>query len=1058
MRPLAWFCVLVVGALGSASAQVADDPTILAAVERYYKALEAEDIDAYLALWSRSAQKPQVESLKFLFDFADERYSEIEILRAVTVGDRVRVRISLRRERTGRARTPGGPPIESSHVGRAALTFVKEGVDWKVISEGSPESDLAAAYVAAQSSEEREALLAAESDLLNPLLVASVARSADQAAVLRQHARAQTLYERVLELARRIGRRKEEGEALQNIGNALYFQRKFPEALAAYQQRIGVERERGDDAAMAAAFGGVATIQYSLAEYTEALKYYRRALAIHERLDDRPSTATALISTGNVRFLQGDYQAAIRDYTQSRELARSLSDKDGDARALEGLGRTYLAQGDLAGALAAFSDVLAEGRRRGDRSRQATATRSIADVHLRLGNIEVARQNYEESRDHLVALKDTAGAGRVWQGLAMTELVAGRVEPAEQAYKTSMTLCDSAGDGECSAHAMVGLAFAQAAQEKFTDAVANYRKAIAAFSKLGEREPVARAEVGLSQALAGANELTAAIEAATRARHGAMAIDSDDIVWRALTAEARALRKSGAREQALAVARAAAGVVERMHEAALEKPATAIPSDAPAALATLAVLQSEAGDAAGASSSASRMRTIDLRNTLAVNEREIAPGLTPELREQERAEASELLSLLAQAARERGLRKPDKARLATLNERISIASSHRRESMSKLYERFPDLRIWRGLAAAPTEEEMANAVAPGTVALEFVVDDEDVLAIVTSRVPDYSVAAYSTSIRRRVLAERVHALLQAATGRDRAAWQKAALHITELFPSRLIASLAAASRIIVLPHDVLWRVPFEALPLGDGFLGERAEVVYAGSRTAAVRAAAAEIRPIDTAMAITSPELAPASKERLQQTAPGWALRPPDGATKETVAVMDAYGKEIAVVSGADATEPAVREKVAGAAALHIAAPFRINGASPLFSPVLLSGNPSSRTPEDDAALETREIMNLTVQAGIAVLSDGAAMSMRDGAAAADVVQWAWLAAGVPSVVVARWPTDQAASSALLVEFHHGLRSGKPPGEALLAARTRIRERPEWSAPFYWAGWMLMGR
>jgi prolyl oligopeptidase len=40
-------------------------------------------------------------------------------------------------------------------------------------------------------------------------------------------------------------------------GNALYFQRKFPEALAAYRQRVALEQERGDDAAMAAAFGAV---------------------------------------------------------------------------------------------------------------------------------------------------------------------------------------------------------------------------------------------------------------------------------------------------------------------------------------------------------------------------------------------------------------------------------------------------------------------------------------------------------------------------------------------------------------------------------------------------------------------------------------------------------------------------------------------------------------------------------------------------------------------------------------------------------------------------------
>ena len=47
--------------------------------------------------------------------------------------------------------------------------------------------------------------------------------------------------------------------------------------------------------------------------------------------------------------------------------------------------------------------------------------------------------------------------------------------------------------------------------------------------------------------------------------------------------------------------------------------------------------------------------------------------------------------------------------------------------------------------------------------------------------------------------------------------------------------------------------------------------------------------------------------------------------------------------------------------------------------------------------------MNLSLQARVAILTDGAATAMRDGASAADVVQWAWLAAGVPSVALARW-------------------------------------------------------
>jgi tetratricopeptide (TPR) repeat protein len=1034
--------------------QSPDDPAIRAAVEGYYKALEAEDVAAYLALWSTAAQRPQPFSLKALFDAVDERYPQIDITRVVTVGDRVRVRLLVRRERSQPSRVPAEGPIVTVSVTPVALTFVREGSDWKVYSEGAPVDDLAAALIAASTAREKEALLAAEPDLVGAALVTAVARIGNQAATVRDYPRAQSLYEYAVALARRTGAVKQEGEALRSLGNALYFQRKMAEAQSAYESALALEEKRGDDAAAAVSMVGIATVRYSIAEYSEAMKRYRQALAIQERLDDRYATASTLISTGNIRYLQGDNTGAIRDYSRSRELYRAMDYSDGEARALEGLGRTYSAQGDYANALTAFAAVLAEGRARNNRSRQGVATLRIGEVHLRLGNIDAARKHFEESRDHHRAVKDASGAGRVWQSLGMTELVANRFELAEQAYAKSISICTGIDDAECIAHAVVGLAFAQSAQEKFAEAVVSYRKAIEAFTALQATEAVARAEIGFSQALAGLNDIAAAQEAAARARRAAIGLNNDDVLWRALTAEARAVRKGGAADKALPIARAGAEIVERMHREALDKPATAIPSDAAEVFATLAVLQAMTGDAAAAWRSASRMRAIELRVALAVNEREIARGMTAEEREQERVFATELLSLLAQAARERAQRKPDSARLKELDERIAVASQARTAWMQQLYERLPDLRTWRGLATPPDEKDVLAALEPGTVLLDLVVDDEDVLVLMVSAKSDPAVSAYSSPVRRRVVAERVSALAPVATLLDPMLWRKVASDVARLIPEPAMTRLASASRVVVIPDDVLWRVPFEALPLRDGYLGDRVQVQYAGSPAIFARASVGEPPPVKTLLAVGPPQLAPASIDRLQQTAPGWALRRAEDAARETASIAGLYGEDSFVLEALDATEGAVAERAPAASALHIAAPFRINGASPLFSPILLSAPGAG----DDGELEAGELMNLSLQSRVAVLSDGAATSMRDGAAATDILEWAWLAAGVPSVVVARWSPDAAASDALLVEFHRRLRDGADPATALDAARRVVRKRAEWAAPYYWAGWMAIGR
>ena len=61
------------------------------------------------------------------------------------------------------------------------------------------------------------------------------------------------------------------------------------------------------------------------------------------------------------------------------------------------------------------------------------------------------------------------------------------------------------------------------------------------------------------------------------------------------------------------------------------------------------------------------------------------------------------------------------------------------------------------------------------------------------------------------------------------------------------------------------------------------------------------------------------------------------------------------------------------------------------------AGSASSDT---DAVLDAREVMNLDLQARLAVLADGAAMAMRDASDDTAVVQWAWRGAGVPAVML----------------------------------------------------------
>jgi CHAT domain-containing protein len=368
-----------------------------------------------------------------------------------------------------------------------------------------------------------------------------------------------------------------------------------------------------------------------------------------------------------------------------------------------------------------------------------------------------------------------------------------------------------------------------------------------------------------------------------------------------------------------------------------------------------------------------------------------------------------------------------------------------------------------GTAWGATPDSLAPVLsAPGSLVLQFVVDEDDVLVMTAvSSESGPLIASHVSPMTRQRLAERVAALNDAATLKDPAAWRKAALEVAAVLPPTVLKTLAASRSLVVVPDDVLWRVPFEALPIDDRYLADFATVTYAGSISALLSPSQDAAEPAALPIVgIGAPELGTPVRDRLKATAPNWTLRAPASAERELKAAAALYQEPPAVVRlGAAATEEAFRADVERAALLHIAAPFRTNSASPLFSPLLLT-TPAGERPESpaDGILEAREIINLSLRARTAVFSDGMAMSMRNAAAATPTLHWIWLAAGVPALVLPRWMGDEPSSEALIAELHVRLKAGDAPAAALQAARMKVRKIEATAAPFYWAGWMLVGR
>jgi len=66
--------------------------------------------------------------------------------------------------------------------------------------------------------------------------------------------------------------------------------------------------------------------------------------------------------------------------------------------------------------------------------------------------------------------------------------------------------------------------------------------------------------------------------------------------------------------------------------------------------------------------------------------------------------------------------------------------------------------------------------------------------------------------------------------------------------------------------------------------------------------------------------------------------------------------------------------------------------------------------------------------------------------------------AGASGVVATLWQVNDRASAELMKYFYENmLQRGMKPAEALRDAQNKIRSRPEWSSPYYWAGFTYQG-
>jgi CHAT domain-containing protein len=278
--------------------------------------------------------------------------------------------------------------------------------------------------------------------------------------------------------------------------------------------------------------------------------------------------------------------------------------------------------------------------------------------------------------------------------------------------------------------------------------------------------------------------------------------------------------------------------------------------------------------------------------------------------------------------------------------------------------------------------------------------------------------------------------LYTATTQQAQFYQFQALHKTLIAPIADLLPKTANEKVVFVPQEKLFLVPFAALQNQKGeFLVEK----HTPLTVPAIQLLGLTRRPtgqLGKALIIGNPT--PMPKD----------YAPLPGATKEAQAIGQLLN--VSPLIAQSATEASVKSQISQAKTIHFATHGFFDEAAPLQGGIALAP-----TGQEDGLLTAEEMLKLPLNAELVVLSacdTGRGKITGDGVLG---LSRSWLAAGASNLLVSLWAVDDQSTSDLMVNFYQSLK--QQPDAAIALRQAMLQTMQKHPAPQDWAAFSLVG-
>lgn len=796
---------------------------------------------------------------------------------------------------------------------------------------------------------------------------------------------------------------------------------------------------------------------------------------------------------------KGNYTQAATIYNIILKISKQINSPLGIANALVGLGDVYAAQGDFIRAADNYQTVMKLAEELGSKEGIAAISVKLGNIHYHQGNFTQAMEYYRRSAQGYEELGSKVNIAYPLFSIGNAYFGQGDYTQALDYLRRSLKIYEQIFDKAGTAYLLNKIGDVYAAQGDYPQAIDYYQRSLRLQEELGNKAQIAYSLNGTGKVRYMQGSYAEAAELSSRAVDLCKETYTPEILWQALTSLGSARRALNQMDAARETFSEAIAVIEKLREHATgsEEDRQRFLEGRTAPYNAMVDLLIAQNNLTEAFTYAERAKGRTLLDVLRHGRVDISEALTVEEREQEMRLNAALMALNTQLKRENLLPRSDKTRLSDLEAHLKKARFEYEAFQTRAFAAHPQLKVQRGEIEPLTIGEVGELIPDNVTALlEYVVTEEKTYLFVLTKgggggqgnPSGVEVKVHQINTKAQALAHRVLEFRQrlAANSAD---FREPAQQLYDLLLRPAQKALEGKTTICIVPAGPLWELPFQALqPSQSRYLIEETSLFYVHSLSilremkrkealtrvrppvgaeeaggAVVIKDGAEELPSQTLLAFGNPSLninLLAQAKSLYRDLP---LNPLPEAEREVRSLGEIYGQRTSkVLTGAAAQEAIVKTEAGRYQILHFATHGTLDNDNPLYSRLLLA----SSTDTEDGFLEAREILKLKLHADLAVLS--ACQTARGHVSAGEGLiglSWAFFIAGTPTTVASQWKVDSASTSRLMVDFHRYLsaqesprRQGTNKAEALRRASLKLLSDPKYNHPFYWAGFVVVGK